>query len=372
MKKKIIIVTHAFYPEQSPRAFRATELAKEFCRQNHCVTLMAPHRDGIDDLLREFPISYKSLGTLSWRIFNFQGLGVFGRLYNKLMNRFMPLFLEYPGMELFFKVRRALRVEREKYDLLISVAVPYPIHWGVAAVWQKGFNNPAKHWVADCGDPYCFQENDTFRPPFYFRWVEKWFMRKADFITVPTYDSKSGYFPEFYDKIRVIPQGFRFEDIVIRETILDGIVRFGYGGVFIPGRRDPKTFIEFLLELPQELRFEFHIYTSSPQFVTPYLQGDSRIIVHSQVTREQLLETFSAFNFVVNFANVGNTQTPSKLIDYAIIDKPILHIESNGELDEQQILNFLFGNYNGRLVVQGLEKYKIQNVCSSFLSLGNG
>lgn len=371
MKKKIIIVSHAFYPEQSPRSFRATELAKEFCRQGHIVTVMAPHRDGIDDLLDEFPIKFKSLGKLNCRIFNFRGLGILGRLYNKVVNRLLPLLLEYPRMEIFFKVRKALRAEQEKYDLLISVAVPYPIHWGVAQVWKKGSENLADLWVADCGDPYSLQENDTFRPPFYFRWVEKWFMRKADYISVPTDTSYRGYFPEFHDKLRVIPQGFRFEDIEKRATLDDGIVRFGYGGVFIPGRRDPKAFIEFLVQTPQDLRFEFHIYTSSPQFVTPYLQGDDRIIVHPPISRKELLETFSAFNFVVNFANAGSAQTPSKLIDYAIIDKPILQIESGVALNEQRILDFLARNYGDRLVVEGLEKYAIQNVCCTFLDLGN-
>jgi len=62
-----------------------------------------------------------------------------------------------------------LSLSQTKYDLLISIAVPYPIHWGVAAVWAKDKSkNLAPNWIADCGDPYCFQENDTFKPPFYF------------------------------------------------------------------------------------------------------------------------------------------------------------------------------------------------------------
>ena len=372
LMKKIIIVSHAFFPEQSPRSFRATELVKEFCRQGHSVTVMAPHREGMDTLFRDFPVKFRSLGRLNWRILNFQRLGLLGRIYNKAVNRLLPLLFEFPRMELFFRVRKALREEQERYDMLISVAVPYPIHWGVAAVWKKGGGELANLWVADCGDPYCLQENDTFRPPFYFRWVEKWFMRKANFITLPTDTSYLGYFPEFYDKIRVIPQGFRFEDIVKRETTNDGVVRFGYGGSFIPGRRDPKPFIEFLKRIPTIIRFEFHIYTSTPQFVPSYPQDDDRILIHQPVSRKELLETFSAFNFVVNFANVGAAQTPSKLIDYAIIDKPILQIDSGDASNEQRILDFFVGNYSDRFVVEGLEKYAIENICRAFLDLGNG
>jgi hypothetical protein len=366
--KKILIITHGFYPEQSPRAFRATELAKEFCRQGHQVTVMAPFRVDTGTLAEEYGFHYTSLGTLNWRIFNFKSLGEIGRLYNKLVNRTLPLLFEFPMMEIFFKVRKVLKQENDSYDLLISVAVPYPIHWGVAAVWEKNLKNKIGIWVADCGDPYCLQENDTFQPPFYFRWIEKWFMRKADFITVPTTNSFKGYFPEFHHKLRVIPQGFHFEDIQKRETINDAIVRFGYGGVFIPGKRDPREFLEFLTSLPQDTRYEFHIYTNSPQFVIPYVQGDERIIVHKPVNRKVLLETLSSFQFVVNFANQGTAQTPSKLIDYGIINKPILNIET-GNFNPQTVADFLNGQYTDSLKLGDIDQYRIENVAQSFIKL---
>jgi hypothetical protein len=97
--------------------------------------------------------------------------------------RFSSLLFEYPFIQLMPMLKRGLKGE-SGYDLLISVAVPHPIHWGVAAVRTK--TNPiAKVWVADCGDPYMGQENDTFKPPFYFGWLEKKFCRIADYITCP-------------------------------------------------------------------------------------------------------------------------------------------------------------------------------------------
>lgn len=367
-RKKILIVTHGFYPEQSPRSFRATELAKEFCRQGHQVTVMAPFRDGTDALANNYGFVYRSLGVLSWRIFNFRGFGIFGRLYNKASNRLFTLLFEYPKMELFFKVKNALSNEMENYDLLISIAVPYPIHWGVAAVWQKSESKIAQKWVADCGDPYCLQENDTFRPPFYFRWIEKWFMRKTDYITVPSINSINGYFQEFHSKIRVIPQGFRFEDVEKRETINDGIIRFGYGGAFIPGRRDPTEFLAYLTSLPREVRFEFHIFTTTPQFVEPYIHSNKKIFVHKPIDRLNLLKEFSTYNFVVNFSNKGSAQKPSKLIDYAIIDKPILNIDT-GKLNPQTIESFFRGDYSFALKVKDADSYRIENVTQSFLKL---
>jgi hypothetical protein len=368
-KKKIVIVTHGFYPEQSPRAFRATELAKELCRQGHEVTVLAPERADMLPLLEAFPIQFISLGKLTWKTPNLKGIGKIGALFNKAVNRLFPLLLAFPDMELFFKIKSKIKTITKKQDLLISIAVPYPIHWGVAVVWSKDSNkNIAPKWIADCGDPYCLQENDTFQPPFYFKWVEKWFMRKADFISIPTEASIKGYFPEFHPKVKVVPQGFRFEDIEVKSMIDDGIVRFGYGGGFILGRRDPLEFLKFLSSLGKEYRFEFHVFTSQSHFIQDFAAKDSRITLHDPVNRKELLETLSSFNFVVNFANKGTAQTPSKLIDYAIINKPILQVET-GKLDESSLIAFLKGNYTNQLKIENADQYRIEHVAEQFIQL---
>ncbi len=40
MAKKILLVTAAFYPENSPRSFRATELALELVKQGNFVKIL--------------------------------------------------------------------------------------------------------------------------------------------------------------------------------------------------------------------------------------------------------------------------------------------------------------------------------------------
>ena len=41
-KKRILIISSAFYPFNSPRSFRTTELAKEFARRGHQVKVITP------------------------------------------------------------------------------------------------------------------------------------------------------------------------------------------------------------------------------------------------------------------------------------------------------------------------------------------
>ena len=369
--RKILIIANGFYPEQTPRAFRATELAKEFCRQGHQVTVMAPHKEGIQPLLNEFPINYINLGKLKWKIPTITGLGKVGALFNKAANRLLPLLFDYPKVELYFKVKNQLKSETQKFDFLISIAVPHSIHWGVAAIWSaKKEENIAPLWIADCGDPYFIQENDTFQPPFYFKWIESWFMRKVDIITVPTNTSYTGYLPEFHNKLVVIPQGFRFEDITKGALLNDGIIRFGYGGAFALNRRDPSELLKFLSKIDKSSHFEFHIFTKNDKFVEAYAAKDDRIILHQPIARTVLLQTLSTFNFVVNFTNTGVSQTPSKLIDYAIIDKPILQINSE-KLDGEIVLQFLESNYQNKLAIDNFDNFRIENVVKQFLSLEN-
>jgi hypothetical protein len=363
---KVLIVSNSFFPEVSPRSFRATELAKEMARQGHEVKVITPYAKEQQDISNEYGIIFKDLEKPQWKPIQIKGTGVI-KLGYRFLSRMLLWFFEYPMVELVGMVKRALKNE-SGYDLLISIAVPYPVHWGVARA-RKRKGDIAKVWVADCGDPYMGQENDSFKPMFYFGYVEKWFCRRADYLSVPTDGAIQAYYPEFHDKIKVIPQGFRFEDIQVLPHHGDSNkIIFGYGGMFIPGRRDPSEFLNFLLE-NQSVNYEFHIYTITPQFVLEFAKkSNGKIKVFEPIKRDKLLAFLSSMDFVVNFENVGSKQTPSKLIDYAIINKPILSIKT-GELNTEAVNQFLNKNYELSLKVEDAEKYKIENIVTRFLVL---
>ena len=368
-KKKILIVSRSFYPMNSPRSFRTTELAKEFARQGHEVTVLTPKKESIHKEFEEkHNLRVWDLGLPKWKAAEIKGKGI-ERLTRRALRRFPSLFFEYPSIELMGMVAKKLKKTKD-YDLLISIAVPYPIHWGVARIWSENRNsNPAKLWIADCGDPYVGRENDSFKVPFYFSWVEKWFMRKPDFITIPIETAKKGYFEEFHHKMEVIPQGFRFEDVEVQPRHNEEKVKFAYAGSFIPGRRDPREFCEFLLN--QDLDFEFYIYTQHTDMVKSYAEkSEGKIILKDYVPRSQLLYELSSLDFMVNFENVGQAQLPSKIIDFLIIDKPILSIKT-GDLKEKVVHQFLSKNYKNTLQTGNRDRYRIENVAKQFINLAD-
>ncbi|MEQ8530259.1 MAG: glycosyltransferase [Imperialibacter sp.] len=364
-KRKVLIVSNGFYPEISPRSFRATELAKEFARQGHEVKVISHDRGDVAAFAKANDFAFSDMGPLSWPRPIISGKGIL-RLLSRFFVRFTSLLFEYPNIQLVFLVNKALKKENG-FDLLISVAMPYPVHWGVA-LCRSANRSIATVWVADCGDPYMGQENDTFKKPFYFGWVEKWFCRKTDYLSVPTQNAIIGYYSEFHDKIKVIPQGFRFEDYQFPAFSPSRKVIFGYAGMFIPGRRDPSELLEFLLSIEERVAFEFHIYTNTPQLVMPFVGITKSIFLHETVERTELMFKCSQMDFLVNFANAGITQSPSKLIDYAILGKPILNVVT-GDLNKGQIAEFLNRDYSKSLIVENSDQYRIERVTNLFHSL---
>jgi len=369
-KKKIIIVCRSFYPDISPRSFRATELAKELARQGHEVIVCLP-RNNYDytPLQNEYGIIFKFMPPIKWKPVPIIEKGI---LYwpSRILRRILQLMLEYPDIELIFKVKRMLKKENG-FDLLISIAVPYPIHWGVALV--RSHKNPiAKVWIADCGDPFYFNTLDSFKKPFYFAFIEKFSFKKANYITIPFDSLKKYFFKEFHNKIRIIPQGFKFEIInTVKNDPINVKPRFAYAGsIAMNGIRSPFKLIEILLQIDKD--YEFHIFTlSKSNLLEEYAEkSKNKIVIHNSLQRSDLIPILSKMDFLVNLLVNGTElkQIPSKLIDYSLAGRPILNIDPINP-NKEILIQFLNGNYQNAFYVKNIEQYRIENVCEKFLEL---
>ena len=281
------------------------------------------------------------------------------------ISRVLSILFEYPAIEEMFQVRKILKNENE-YDLMISFAVPYPVHWGVA-LSRSEKHYIAHKWVADCGDPFMGDVLDSFRKPFYFKYLEKYFCRKADFISIPIESAKYGYYPEFHQKIKIIPQGFNF-DLSVKELshFINSIPTFAYAGTFIPGTRDPRPLLNLLggLNIP----FRFIIYTNKPELVSEFQSklGD-KLLVANYIPRNELMKVLIKMDFLVNFDNNASLNSPSKLIDYSIANRPVLNITK--ELYSDDILAFLNGDYSKQMSLPRAEIFHIKNISGLFLNL---
>jgi hypothetical protein len=366
-KKKVLVVSTSFYPENSPRSFRTTELVKELCRQGNDVTLYTIKNNELHPAIEEeFGVRIKDLGQRKLRVLDIQTGPKFWTLIKRIVNRGLLQLFEYPDIELMFKVKKALQKETETYDLLISVAVPHSTHWGTA--WALSKNKTiAKKWVADCGDPFMGAIYDSFNKMFYFKYLEKWFCRKADYIAIPKITMKENYYPEFHSKIIEIPQGFKFEKLDNNNAVKNPIPIFAFAGSLLPLGRNPSQLLTFLSTVDKP--FKFIIYTRNPNLATPFQAalGD-KLEIKEYIPRDQLLKVLSQMDFLVNIAFDPIHQSPSKLIDYYILGKPILS-STTSEFDTDMVLEFLEGNYTQQFVISNPEQYRIESVVQQFINL---
>lgn len=363
-KKKILIVSRSFYPENSPRSFRTTELVKEFCRQGHDVTLYTIQNDAFHlPLAKEYGFTLKDLGKLKFGSIRVPKNRI-GSLLARAWSRALLMFFEYPDIQLTFKIKKALKKE-SGYDLLISIAVPHMVHWGVA--WSRSKKHPiAKTWVADCGDAYLsVSVHDSFDKLFYFKYLEKWFCRKADFISIPQLSTKEHYFPEFHHKLVEIPQGFKFEDVQVVKEQNNKVPTFAFAGVFMRITRNPTNLVEYLLKTGKD--FKFIVFTRTPELLLPYRERlGEKLEIRDYIPRLELLKELSKCDFVINIGYDPSNHIPSKLIDYQLTGRPVLCFPGN-DIDEKVVDEFLAGDYANAFYRDDIEMFRIENVCSKFL-----
>jgi hypothetical protein len=191
---------------------------------------------------------------------------------------------------------------------------------------------------------------------------ERLFCQYANFITVPIKEAIDSYYPEYRHKIRVIPQGFDFDkDRADQPTYAKNkIPTFAYAGAFYKDKRDPRK-----LDRP----FNFIIYSSNFDLVTPYLKkAEGRFIMKKYIPREDLLIELRKMDFLININNISAVQSPSKLIDYYLTDRPVLSL-SNNSVDETVLNEFLNGDYSKKYGFKDMEDYNIKNVVANFLAL---
>lgn len=366
---KIVIIAYLIHPFNGPRTFRANELAKEFGKRGHDVTLYGIL--GKYDY-REFEnthhVKVKHLGRhLFSKFTSDSGASESDYWLTRAVREVVGRWFYFPHIDLARLANRVLKKEKN-IDLLITVAWPFPIHWGAA--WHRTFrprNLKNTVWVADCGDPFMLNPLDNH--PFYFEYVEKWFCRKADYLSIPIEEAKQAYYPEFEDKLQVIPQGFDFsESSVTSEFQKNEVPTFIYAGVFYAKTREPKPLLDYLNA--KHTDFRFIVYTKTPKLLEPYRDVmKEKLVVREYIPREALIEEMSKADFLLNLENNTNQQLPSKLIDYALAKRPILSINTNEDLDTVKIDAFLEGDYSEAMAVPDLSVYDIKNVANQFLNL---
>lgn len=362
----IVVISRGIHPILAPRALRATELAKEFAKQGHNVILYGVlGKYDYLDFEKKYNVTIKDLKRSIFTKIDSDG-NIPLPLWKKGVIFLLQRWTLFPEILLIRRVKKALRDELN-INLLVTIAVPYPIHWGAALARTK-FKEQLKNtvWVSDCGDP--FMGSPFGQPPFYFKYIEKWWCRNTDYITVPVKEAIDGYYPEFRNKIEVIPQGFDFSSVQLSDYKKNVVPTFAYSGMVYPKRRDPSLFLEYLCSL-KDVSFKFIVYTNKKELFSPFVERlNHKIEIREYVPHEDLLKELSKMDFLINIRNESSVQTPSKLIDYYLSKRPILEITSSFK-EENIFEQFIKGNYSNQLVYSDINNFNITNIAHRFINL---
>lgn len=360
---KILIISRNTYPLQGPRSFRTQELSEELAKKGHEVILYTVQgKYDYSSYMKEKSITMHPIHTRHAVSAN-DGSGkmnIIDRIITKLFKR----LLYYPDIEFMFRMKKILRAEQD-VDLLITIAQPHSIHWGCGFAKKKLGNQFPKKWIADCGDPFCGSPFGNW--PKYMRFFEKKWCKEVDYITVPTNDSIKGYFPEFRDKIHVIPQGFDFSKTPILEYKHNDVPTFIFTGTIHKGR-SPEKFMEYLLSLNMDYRFLLYMHSPLNKKYENLSKGRIKYMIG--YGRGDIIKACSQADFLINVKNPSSVQTPSKLIDYGIAGRPILDI-SNDFCEHKEFEEFCNDDFHNQLALPNLEQYRIENVVNQFIRLTN-
>lgn len=360
---RILIISRNTFPHQSPRGFRTAELSEELVRLGHEVIVYSiTGKYDYTHYMSETGVQIKGIPTMFDKNANDKSrrLNVLDRILLRLFSR--SLF--FPDIELMYRVPTIIAKEKD-IDLLITIAFPHTIHWG-AAVYKKKHSDKFPHvWVSDCGDPFFL--NPFFKAPKCFKKYEILSCRLTDYITIPTKEAIDGYFKEFHDKIRIIPQGFDFCKTPADKYESNEVVTFAFAGAVYDGKRDPRPFMDYLLH--SGLEYKFIMYLRSPleeRFVT---ESNSRIEYRLNYKRRDIIWECGRADFLINVTNPTVVQSPSKLIDYGITGRPVLDISTLfDEADKQRFINFCNGDYSDAHHIN-VENYRIERIAKGFIAL---
>lgn len=367
---KIHILTGHFYPQLHPRAFRANELALEFARRGHEVTVTNCWT------ITDFDYaSYEKANNL--KIVN---LGLTQSASdcsskkamfssdNKVSSllRFLKEYLLAGTIPIRSrKIAKSLLISDDT-DLVIALSTPFSCLWGLSQyVSRNGKNFIA---IADSGDPFYYSKQYSKAP--WFKIIEHSVYKKFDFLTIPIENAIPLYSPLIKkEKIKIIPQGFRMDNLNLYKGNFDGPVRIAYAGVFYRDIRNPEFLFKYLSQCKTD--FELYLFMRNSdsiidEFIEKYPSLKGKVFV-SSLPHDQLLYELSRMHFLVNIENLSNTQLPSKLIDYGIAGRPIF--SCNEQTFNSKILDgFMEGKYDGKYEVD-VQRYNIKRIANEFIEL---
>lgn len=370
--KKILIVSNFFYPEITPRAFRTTELVKGFCKKGWQVDLIIPNKSiykenslKIDNLTFIFADESEIKQDNASKNKALKSSKIKEAL-KKIIFYFFP-----PELFIFYSkgITRKLLQTDKKYDKIISISHPLSIHLSVALASIRNEKLRASKKIAEFSDP---PFKGKFKSVFVINYLFIfWFSKVFDFFVVPLKEALPKFkFFKNLSEIKIIPQGVFIDEYKTEVYRKNDVPSFAYAGSFYRELRDPTYFFEYLKSIDSDFKFDLYIPKDNyfrPKILAYANQINGEIRILDYLPRKELIFELSKNDFLINFDNENSSMSPSKLIDYAITQRPILSFNKSC-FDKEFFMEFLNNDFSHQINID-LSKYNMQHIIQDFIDL---
>lgn len=361
---RILIITHSYFPALTPRAFRWTAIAEFLVAHGHQVDVVCAkgynqsglevvnevniHRVGgnFREVLKRCIGSESSkTGDTSEakRAPSHSIRGFFGDVL-KAINGYTfrkVMWPDYAGFWYFPALKKArMLLDQEQHEVVVSVSLPFTGHM-VGLALKRHY---AVRWVVDIGDPFAFMSetpvnNNRFFGRMNYR-AELNVLKNADCVSVTTDGTRAEYLRYFPDisasKISVIPPLFVAPaevDKLVPFYLGPPKIRLIFAGTLYSKIRNPATLLELfnsLLATPVGSQLELH-FLGAINDCESYFEKfrgliGTKIFLHGLVSRATAVRAMKDATILVNLGNTTAYQLPSKVVEYAMLGRPVLNI----------------------------------------------
>jgi len=359
----ILIISYAYFPVLSPRAFRWTAIAEELSKLGHnvdvvCASSANQPQEEVLNGVRIHRVGSGLRATIK-RYLGFEETAVSSLLQNekptsikkawlaefsKLVYLFSIKLITWPDFAAMWyfganKMSHNLAM-RHTPNILITSSLPYTCHL-VGLSIKKTFD---VHWIVDIGDPFSFTKTPPINNLKLYSKINSLSEAKvlitADAISVTTQETKDNYLNHFpkidKDKIQVIPplyslmpRGVAFPRFFSGEDKL----RLVFAGTLYHDIRNPTPLLNLFERLLAtsvgeclELHFFGVVNDCAPCFVPFNKLIGVRLFLHGLKSREIVQAAMQESTVLINLGNATDYQLPSKVIEYLALGKPVLNI----------------------------------------------
>ena len=374
--KKILIVTHQFLPQVSPRTTRWSLLIDELINKGNEVTVLS----GTDpeNIEKNYKILYFGNKQFSSNINKIRqnsqdssnnSIKKISYSILKKIYRFLFKTFSWPDYAMFWAFtiyKNRKRIEND-FDIIISVSLPFTSHL-CAHILKKRIN---AQWYMDIGDPFTLKiyspENNKIIYSYLNKFFERKFYQNASKI-IFTHNEVAELHKEKFniDSSKIVighPIALLNDDIIknsLSFNYKNNPLKIGYFGAFTKSVREPNNYILNIANfIGDNIVHEWYINEESKKYFS--LIND---VTYHQffdiLPRKQALEVMvNKIHILLSIGNFNKYQMPSKVIEYLSLGKPVLHY---AEIIDDPLYNFekLFDNLkiiNSKTTKNELEIY---------------